>query len=319
MTMNLIAARSQAGPRSLRVLNLMGSTVSDRLGSALPNLEIVDVPAGAAPPDLEGDVLLAWHAESAIPLARRVPWVHVYGTGVDWLPDDVFAGRIVTCGRGASAIPIAEFTLGAILAFEKKLPEIWIDDAAAWKSTELGSLHGQTLGLVGLGAIGGEIARRALAFGMRVVALRRRVEAPSPDGVSVVSSLEELLPHADHLVLAAPATARTRHLIDDRALALVKPGVHLVNVARGTLVDTAALKQALDDGRVARATIDATDPEPLPAGHWLYSHPRVRLSPHTSALCGVARATAERLAIENLRRYGQGEPLAGVVDPEERY
>jgi phosphoglycerate dehydrogenase-like enzyme len=120
-------------------------------------------------------------------------------------------------------------------------------------------------------------------------------------------------------VLVAPSTPHTRGILDQRAFADVKPGLHLVNVARGSLVDLPALRAALDDGRVARATIDATDPEPLPAGHWLYGHPRVRLSPHISALGEISRQAAEWIAIENLRRFQHGEPLIGRVDPAERY
>jgi phosphoglycerate dehydrogenase-like enzyme len=154
---------------------------------------------------------------------------------------------------------------------------------------------------------------------MDVVALRRSEQLSPLADVTIASRLEDVLRGADHLVLAAPATARTNRLIDREALALIKPGLHLVNVARGSLVDLESLRVALDDGRVARATLDATDPEPLPDGHWVYRHPSVRLSPHMSALTALARRVAERLAIENLRRYARGEPLCGVVDPVERY
>jgi phosphoglycerate dehydrogenase-like enzyme len=298
----------------------MGAALSERLRAELPELDVVDVPAGTAPAELAGDVLLAWHGPaSAVELARRTPWVHVYGTGVDWLPDECFDGRLLTCGRGASAIPIAEFVLAAMLAFAKRIPEVWIDDAASWRSSELGTLHGRRLALLGLGAIGVEVARRALGFGMEVVALRRRDEPAPLKAVTTVSTLAELLGSADHVVLVAPATPQTRGILDRRAFADVKPGLHLVNVARGSLIDLPALRAALDDGRVARATIDATDPEPLPAGHWLYTHPRVRLSPHTSALGETSRQAAEWIAIENLRRFQHGEPLIGRVDPAERY
>ena len=143
--------------------------------------------------------------------AQRVEWVHVAGTGIDSFPRELFDGRTVTCARGASAIPIAEFVLAAMLAFEKRLPETWIHEPPEhWNFAPLGWLNTRTLGLVGLGGIGVAIAERALPFGMQVRALRRRPE-PSPlEGVEVVGSLEEVLPEADHLVLAAPATPRTR-------------------------------------------------------------------------------------------------------------
>ena len=171
----------------------------------------------------------------------------------------------------------------------------------------LGWLNTRTLGLVGLGGIGVAIAERALPFGMQVRALRRRPE-PSPlEGVEVVGSLEEVLPEADHLVLAAPATPRTRHLINSDTLALVKPGVHLVNIARGALVDQDALRDALDDGRVAMASLDTVDPEPLPEGHWLYSHPKVRLSAHVSWASPAAYRRRLSTKISRVRAMPAGD------------
>ena len=120
-------------------------------------------------------------------------------------------------------------------------------------------------------------------------------------------------------MVAAPATARTRHLLEERAFEVVKPGVHLVNIARGTLVDQDALRAALDDGRDALATLDVCDPEPLPAGHWLYEHPKVRLSAHISWASPKMVDTIVELFVANLRRRAAGEPLEGVVDPVEGY
>jgi phosphoglycerate dehydrogenase-like enzyme len=138
-------------------------------------------------------------------------------------------------------------------------------------------------------------------------------------GVEVVGARADLLPTADHLVIAAPATAATRYLIDAEALAQVKPGVHLVNVARGSLVDQDALLAALDDGRVACASLDVAEPEPLPEGHVLYRHPKVRLSPHVSWASPGVLARIVDLFIADLRHWLAGEPLAGEVDLEAGY
>src|SRR5262249_28516543 len=147
---------------------------------------------------------------------------------------------------------------------------------------DLGTLEGKTLGIVGLGAIGTAVARLAEPFGMRIVGLRRTA-APAPrPSIEVMTSLTALLNGADHVVISAPATPATRHLIDADALASMKPGTHLVNVARGSLVDQDALVAALDAGRLGRATLDVVEPEPLPPGHPLYTHERVRLTPHVS-------------------------------------
>jgi len=120
-------------------------------------------------------------------------------------------------------------------------------------------------------------------------------------------------------VLAAPATDRTRDLLDVDAFSRVKPGVHLVNIARGSLVDQDALREALDDGRVALATLDTAAPEPLPEGHWLYAHPAVRVSAHVSWASPAGLDPAIELFIQNLLRKVSGEPLLHVVDPAEGY
>lgn len=249
-----------------------------------------------------------------------VRWIHVLGAGVDRFPLRAVGERMLTCSRGAAAPAIAEFVLAAMLAFEKKIPEIWITEPPEhWGAVGLGGLRGKTLGLIGVGAIATEVARRALPFEMRVLALRRTA-APSPiDGVEIVRSLAELLAASDHVLVAAPATAATRRLLDAEAFAAIKPGAHLVNIARGELVDQEALIAALDDGRLAMASLDVVDPEPLPAGHPLYAHPKVRLTPHIS---WSSVATIERtvgLFAENLRRYETGEALEGVVDVDAGY
>jgi phosphoglycerate dehydrogenase-like enzyme len=129
------------------------------------------------------------------------------------------------------------------------------------------------LGLLGCGAIGQAIARRALAFDMRIVAKVRQHRLSPMAGVELVASLDQVLGEADHLVLALPVTAESRGLLDAEPLALIKPGVHLVSVARSGLIDQDALRPLLDRGHIATASLDVVDPEPLLAGHWLYTHP----------------------------------------------
>jgi phosphoglycerate dehydrogenase-like enzyme len=308
----------------LRVLTHIPLQLLERVRREVPDAELILVPMqGEVPAAARGEVLLT-HAKGSPNLAqvveRGVRWVHAYGTGVNDFPFAALGGRVFTCSRGSSAIPIAEWVLAVMLAAEKRLPETWIHEPPAhWSIGALGGLHGRTLALLGLGGIGQAVATRALAFGMRVVALRRS-ERPSPiPGVERARDLESLVGTADHLVLAAPVTGETRGLIGDAALACVKPGMHLVNVARGELVDQDALRRALDDGRIALASLDCVDPEPLPTGHWLYSHPRVRLSPHISwSMPGAFELLIEPF-VENLRRYRNGEPLVHVVDPELGY
>ena len=253
-------------------------------------------------------------------LVPSVAWTHVLGAGVDGFPFDALGDRVLTCSRGAAAVAIAEWVLAVMLAFEKSLPESWIDaPPARWNTASLGTLAGRTVGLVGLGAIGAEVARRVLAFDAKVAAVRRTRAPSSVAGVELVGDLHELLARADHVVIAAPATAGTHQLMDAQAFAALKPGAHLVNVARGSLVDQSALRGALHDGRVARASLDTVTPEPLPPGHWLYEHPAVRLSPHISWSAPSTMSRTLDIFVENLRRFRQGAPLCGLVDPVARY
>ncbi len=278
-----------------------------------PDASIVQVPdQGPIDAGVRGDVLLtqAWASPNFAELMTRgVRWVHAYGTGVNKFPFEALGEVSLTCSRGGSGIPIAEWVLAAMLAFEKRFPESLVHEPTQWKISGLGGLHRRTLALIGFGGIGQEVAKRALPFGMRVVAMRRG-EGRSPiDGVELVRTLPELLRDADHVVIAAPATAETRHLIGREALTRVKRGVHLVNVARGALIDQNALREALDDGRVACASLDVAEPEPPPEGHWLYTHPRVRLSPHISwSMPGALEILLEPF-LENLARFRAGKPL----------
>jgi phosphoglycerate dehydrogenase-like enzyme len=298
----------------------MGALVVDGIRAACPDLAVIEAGTSEA---ARADVLATLAGDPigvTDALTPGVRWVHVLGAGIDEFPLAAVGDRILTCSRGAAAPAIAEFVLAAMLAFEKQVPEVWIDQPPEqWNRASLGGLEGRTIGIIGLGSIGTEVARRALAFDMEVVAIRRRhLPAPLP-GIRLTGELEELLASSDHVVIAAPATDRTERLIDSTALARMRPGAHLVNVARGSLVDQDALMVALDEGRLARATLDVVDPEPLPIGHRLYGHDRVRLSPHVSWSSPRTMKRTMELFVDNVDRYRDGRELLGVVDPREGY
>lgn len=294
------------------VLSHIPVTLLGPLLKRFPDVSVMQIPEqGPLAPEVRGEILLTqtWAAPNfAGVMQRGVRWVHTYGTGVNRFPFEALGDAVLTCSRGGSGIPIAEWVLAAMLAFEKRFPSSFVRSREEWKTLELGGLHGRTLGLVGFGGIGREVAQRALPFGMRVLALRRS-DGGAMAGVEIVRSPAELLRDADHVVIAAPATPETRHLIGRDALSRVKRGVHLVNIARGALVDQDALREALDDGRVACASLDVTEPEPPPEGHWLYSHPRVRLSPHISWNMPGALDLLLEPFLENLARWRSGKPL----------
>jgi phosphoglycerate dehydrogenase-like enzyme len=297
-------------------LGRASSGMSARLAQLVPDAAVTEWPG-------PGQVLLTFdfpwrEGERHIP--DEVEWVHILGAGVGGFPFELLRGRPLTCSKGASAVPIAEWVLAVMLAFEKQLPESWVHEPPpAWNMANLGSLAGKTLGLVGIGAIGTEIARRALAFDMRVVALRRSSRPLPLEGITPAATLPAVLRDADHVAVAAPSTPETHHLIDKDALAAMKDGVHLVNIARGSLIDQDALLTALDRGKVARASLDVVDPEPLPAGHPLYTHPKVRVTPHISWSSPITLPRTMEIFLDNLRRFRHGEPLQGLVDVDAGY
>lgn len=287
------------------------------VAAAVPEAQVVPWPG---PGEVLATLDSAWEGHAPDPLPERVRWVHVLGAGVGNFPLQALGDRVLSCSKGASSPAIAEFVLATMLAFEKRIPDVWIDrPPERWGLANLGGLAGRVVGLVGFGTIGQEVARRALSFDMTVLATRRTDRPAGMAGVGLVADLAELLARADHVVIAAPATAATRHLIGRAELAAVKPGAHLVNVARGSLLDHDALIEALDAGRIEMASLDVADPEPPPAGHPLYTHPRVRLSPHVSWSSPRTLTAMVDVFTDNLRRWQAGEPLRGVVDVDAGY
>jgi phosphoglycerate dehydrogenase-like enzyme len=300
----------------------INAVLSERAG-----LAVRDVPPGPLHELPEADVLFALPAPRGQSLKGAPPppnwasvrWVQLASVGIDYYPDWLFDGPVVTSARGTASVAIAEYVLAAIFSAAKRIPEIWLSQAADWRRIELSVVHGSTLGLYGFGSIGQEVARRAVALGLRVLAVRRSDAPFDVPGVEAVGSIEELLERSDHLVLAAPSTAATRHAINAATLRHAKPGLHLINIARGNLVDHDALHVALGEGRVALATLDVTDPEPLPAGHPFYGHPNVRLSPHISPSSDrIVPALIDKF-LANLDRFRSGRPLADIVDTSRGY
>ncbi|WP_250285325.1 MULTISPECIES: D-isomer specific 2-hydroxyacid dehydrogenase family protein [unclassified Frankia] len=286
-----------------------------------PDIEIVDVSAAEGPerrprvlltgPGLRVERPPAWFGD--------VEWVHTVSAGVDSYPSWLLSAPVVTCSRGLHATQISEWVVTALLTGARQNSWVTAPVTAFPRPTPGALLAGSTLGIVGFGEIGQAVARRALALEVDVVALRRR-DRPSPvDGVRLLPDLAGLLAVSDAVLLSAAATPDTHHLIDETALRQVRPGVHLLNIARGTLIDQEALRPALDDGRVRLASLDVTDPEPLPADHWLFTHPQVRISPHISGWAPSLEQAIARRFHENLLRYRSGQPLIGLVDPTAGY
>lgn len=251
--------------------------------------------------------------------ADELQWMHMWPTGLDGAPDWLFCLPHVTVSRGAAATAIAEYVLAAMLDFEKALPEIRVTSPDGWVSSRPGGLLGRSLGLFGFGEIGRAVADRAIAFGMKVRATRRQSNAPAPAGVEFVS-LDELCATSDHLALCAPLTQDTTGIFDEARLAGCRQGMHLINVARGALIRPDALRHALDN-RIARASLDVWNEEPPPQGHWVYAHPRLHLTPHTSFRSPTTDARLREILEQNLSAWLSSRPedLFGRVNSRLRY
>lgn len=297
---------------------------NERLRSHAAAPTVIDVPEDRpwAVAD-DADILLvvpspAWrenrHLDRPGTWPGRLQWVYSASVGVDFYPRWLLDAPLVSCGRGVASEAIADYVIAAIYRHAVDLEAVRVHTRADWVQARLPRLIGRTIGIVGLGAIGVAVAKRALALGMRVVAVRRRNVASPIEGVELLDDLASLVAQADDVVLALPATDATRNIVDADLLAHARPGVHLVNVARGSVLDQTALVSALDEGRVGYATLDVTEPMPLPNGHPLWTHPRVLLTPHLASNYVTVRGTLFDKIAANLDRFVRGETPADLVD-----
>lgn len=263
----------------------------------------------------------------AMKRAGRLRWVQAGSAGVDRLLRDGLAdtGVILTNASGAHGIPMAELILSMMFSFATRLHDlVYAQPKREWiklrvRRTKF-ELDGQKLCVVGLGDIGGTLARKAKALGMHVAGVRR---TPAPfagiDEILLPDQLMEILPEIDHLALCLPLTSATRRIIGEKELRAMKPSAFLYNVGRGASVDQDALLAALVEGRLAGAGLDVTDPEPLPPDSPLWDMPQVILTQHTS---GSSPFNSERLVeifSDNLKRFLQGKPLNNVVSLDHGY
>jgi phosphoglycerate dehydrogenase-like enzyme len=270
--------------------------------------------------------------------APQLRWVHSATAGVERVltPASRARGLTITNARGVFSRPIAEYVMLMILAAARRLPQLLeLQAERTWQPLEARELRDVTVGIVGLGSIGSAVAALATAFGCRVIATRRRPEAgadaaggagddPFPGSVMLdrilpPDGLPELLAEADFVVLAAPLTPDTVGLIGDEAIARLKPGAWVINVARGELVDEHALARALRGGTLGGAILDTFREEPLPSTSPLYDLPNVILTPHTSWSSTRVLDRSVDLFCDNLRRFAAAEPLVNVVDPDAGY
>lgn len=257
-------------------------------------------------------------------------WVHSGAAGVrgSLTPEMLASDVIFTNSAGIHGPPVAETVIGYLLHFARGLDHaVRSQHRGEWDKTVFDAedapvreLNDSTVGVVGLGGIGREVAWRARALGARVLGTRRR---PEPvEGVEVLvgrDGLDRLLRESDYVVLTVPETDATAGLIDAGALDRMSADAVLVNVSRGGLIDDQALVSALDGGDLRGAALDAFSHEPLPRGHPLWTAPRTLITPHTSAYTHRFWEREARLLLDNIQRYRAGEPLRNMVDKAAGY
>ncbi len=244
-------------------------------------------------------------------------WLTTHGTGVDGWPLELLERRslVLTNGAGIGAIPISEYGVMAILAGIKGLPElVRAQERREWlkEPPTLAELYGKRALIYGYGSIGRAIGQRLQPFGVSVTGVRRH---PGDEaGVIAAEDWEARLHETDLLILSVPLTAGTRALVGEPQLAALRQGAWVVNIARGNLIDEAALISALKSGRLGGAYLDVTQIEPLPPESELWSLPNVIISPHSSWASNEFRNRAAAIFLDNLDRYRRQEPLRNVVD-----
>jgi phosphoglycerate dehydrogenase-like enzyme len=246
-------------------------------------------------------------------LPERVRWVQLPSAGVEQWLDRIDRERHWTSAAGAFGPPVAEHALMLMLAGARRLGDF--ARAKTWTRPPIRPLEGATVALIGTGSIGRALIDLLEPFHVQVLAVTRR----GRDGTIPIERVGEVWPHAHFVVVAAPATPATRHIVGAAELAAMREDAWLVNVARGSLVDTEALVAALAEGSIAGAALDVTDPEPLPDGHPLWTEPRALITPHVANPDSTLSRYLAHLVRENVARLDAGERLHSLIDPDAGY
>ncbi len=303
----------------------------DWLGEVVTDVELVPMSRGGPPPDMT-DVqgLIGFCTPRLISAAKELHWIHVSSAGVESCvsqPEIKNGDYLITNMQRVSSEPIAEHVIAMMLALTRSLPHFQsLQNEEVWKPTGFGDtsmreVQGKTMLVVGLGGIGTEVARRANALGMRVIATRNSSrEGPEfVDQVGLADELFELAGQADVVVNATPLTPETTNLFDAAFFAAMKPQSYFFTVGRGKSVVTDDLVAALESGALAGAGLDVTEPEPLPKDHPLWKAPNVIITPHVATRSDRGSDRYWLVVRENLRRYVAGEKMFSVVDVERGY
>lgn len=271
----------------------------------------------------EAEIILGGVTREMIRRAPGLKWIQVTFAGVDKIlfPEIKERRILLTNARGMHGKTIAEHVFALLLAFTRRLPVVMDNQHyRRWNRIKVVEVNGKTMGIVGLGGIGQEIARRAKAFELTVLGTKRNpVPLPDVDEVLAPEELPSLLQRSDFVVVAVPLTRETYHLIGPKEIGFMKKTAFLFNISRGAILDQAALVDALQWGRIAGAGLDVFEQEPLPEDSPLYNLSNVIITPHVAGTLEDYKGHALSVFLENLKRYREGKPLQNLVDLEIGY
>jgi D-2-hydroxyacid dehydrogenase (NADP+) len=308
---------------------------SERLRQDFPQLEVAHLSNYENFEDhlRDAEIVITWSLRpEQFKIATKLRWIHSPAAAVHQLifPELVNSDVILTNSSQVHGPVVAEHVVALLFALAKRLPDavrlqqkhMWGQDSMWRGRPRPRELAGATLGLVGIGSIGREVAQRSSALGMHVIAVREHPEKGSPDDVKQVfpsSKMDEFLSQSDYVVLAAPLTAETRGLMNAERFRKMKPDACLINVSRGPLIDETALVQALREKQIGGAALDVFDHEPLPSDSPLWDLENLLITPHTAAMTDKLWERHYKLVTENLRRYLAHQPLLAMVDKAKGY
>ncbi len=274
----------------------------------------------------EADVLVGFFPQKNMKQrAPKLKWVQLLSAGADYLTNsEIWRSKIIITGAsGIHATPISEYVLGTMLMFVKNTPQSFrLKQTHEWKKYITQPLHGKTIGILGLGHIGREIARLAKSFGMRILAIdeiKGTRPARNVDKMIPVNQLNRLLEDSDFVVSCLPLTPKTRNMIGGKELRAMKSTAYLINISRGAIVDEDALVYALKNRVIAGAALDVTVTEPLPPDSPLWDLENIYLTPHVSGIQDDYHELATALFRENLKRYLKGKKLMNVISRKRGY
>ena len=314
-------------PRLLILLTLPPDVTEQyraRLGKLFPELaiDVVSQRDKAETAIKEADILLTFgqmmkNLNLGLEGAGKLQWVQALGTGLDGITDQsaLKPSVTVTSLHGVHGAPVSEAAMAGMLALSRDIPRFARNqDAQTWGRWPAKLLHQKTVGILGIGVIAEALAPKCKAFGMNVVGITSAKRAvPGFDGVHGMDELHSVLPQLDYLVLLTPYSPATHHMIDAKVFAAMKPTSYLINVARGGVVDEAAMVAALRDGKIAGAALDVFEHEPLPPDHPLWSMKNVIITTHQGGFCDTYVDLAMPILEQNMRCFLNGD-LKGMIN-----